>query len=190
MNTRQDTSATFKSHVNLVLVPVVARDVHGNAVGNLTKENFLLYDKGKPQEITRFALEKVGSKSLEADAVPVDDTPGQPEYRAGEKATTVVVPERYVAYLFDDVHINVSDIQRLRDAALRQIATHEAKRSRGNLHNVGLPAGGFHRRSGPAEGRHPAATAEYHGRGGRDGWRHGHGRGSYYFAHRSTSSSR
>jgi hypothetical protein len=41
----------------------------------------------------------------------------------GEKAATVVVPERYVAYLFDDVHITVSDIQRLRDAALRHIAT-------------------------------------------------------------------
>ena len=35
----------------------------------------------------------------------------------------MVVPERYVAYLFDDVHITVSDIQRLRDAALRHIAT-------------------------------------------------------------------
>ena len=86
MNTRQDTSATFKSHVNLVLVPVVARDVHGNAVGNLTKENFQLYDKGKPQEITRFALEKVGSKSLAADAVPADNTPDSPNI-AGEKAT-------------------------------------------------------------------------------------------------------
>ena len=66
MNTRQDNSATFKSHVNLVLVPVVARDAHGAAIGNLTKENFVLYDKGKPQEITRFALEKVGSKALAA----------------------------------------------------------------------------------------------------------------------------
>jgi VWFA-related protein len=121
MNTRQDTSATFKSHVNLVLVPVVARDVHGNAVGNLTKENFVLFDKGKPQEITRFALEKVGSKALAADAVPADATPDSPSIE-GEKAATVVVPERYVAYLFDDVHISVSDMQRLREAALRQIA--------------------------------------------------------------------
>jgi VWFA-related protein len=122
MNTRQDNSATFKSHVNLVLVPVVARDVHGAAIGNLTKENFVLYDKGKPQEITRFALEKVGSKALAADALPADTAPDSPNIEA-EKAATVVVPERYVAYLFDDVHISVSDIQRLRAAALRQIAT-------------------------------------------------------------------
>jgi VWFA-related protein len=124
MNTRQDSTATFQSHVNLVLVPVVARDAHGAVVGNLTKENFTLYDKGKLQVITRFAMEKVGSKSLEADATPVDATPAQgaPNSLEGEKST-VVVPERFVAYLFDDVHINVTDIQRLREAALRQIAT-------------------------------------------------------------------
>ena len=119
MNTREDTTATFKSHVNLVLVPVVARDAHGAAVGNLTKANFTLYDKGRLQEITRFAVEKVGSKSLEAEATPMDAAPDSPE--AG-KTTTVVVPERYVAYLFDDVHINVNDIQRLREAALRHVA--------------------------------------------------------------------
>jgi VWFA-related protein len=125
MNTRQDTTATFKSHTNLVLVPVVARDVHGMAVGNLTKENFTLYDKGKPQEITRFALEKVGSKSIEADATPVDadPTPGIPNSSEGPKSTTVVVPERFVTYLFDDIHISVADLSRVRDAALRHIAT-------------------------------------------------------------------
>lgn len=119
MNTREDPTATFKSHVNLVLVPVVARDVHGSAVGNLSKANFTLYDKGKLQEITRFAVEKVGSKSLEADMTPAD---GAPDPGTPAKST-VVVPERYVAYLFDDVHINVADLQRLRDAALRHIAT-------------------------------------------------------------------
>ena len=49
MNTREDTTASFKAHVNLVSVPVVARDLHGVAVGDLTKANFLLFDKGKPQ---------------------------------------------------------------------------------------------------------------------------------------------
>lgn len=124
MNTRQDTTTTFKSHTNLVLVPVVARDAHGNAVGNLTKANFTLFDKGKPQEITRFSVEKVGSKSLEADAIPVDATPGlgSPNIE-GEKPTTVVVPERFVAYLFDDIHISVGDLPRVRAAALRHIAT-------------------------------------------------------------------
>ena len=125
MSTRQDPTATFKSHTNLVLVPVVARDLHGNAVGDLTKANFTLFDKGKPQEITRFSVEKVGSKSIAADTTAADATatPGNPNNIEGEKATTVVVPERFVAYLFDDIHISVADLARVREAALRHIAT-------------------------------------------------------------------
>ena len=120
MNTSVDNTTTFRSHVNLVLVPVVTRDSHGRAVGSLTRANFTLYDKGKQQEITRFAVEKVGSKSLEADATAVDAGPGDGNPETAK--STVVVPERYVAYLFDDVHINVGDMTRLRDAALRHIA--------------------------------------------------------------------
>ena len=125
MNTRPETTATFRSHTNLVLVPVVARDFHGQAVGNLTKENFTLYDKGKLQEITRFALEKVGSKSLDADVTPadVDPTTGIPNSSDTPKSTKVVVPERFVTYLFDDIHISASDLVRVREAALRHIAT-------------------------------------------------------------------
>jgi VWFA-related protein len=124
MNTRQEPTATFRSHTNLVLVPVVARDVHGNAIGTLTKENFTLFDKGKPQEVTRFSVEKVGSKSLDVDTTPVDAGPPGISNNAEEaKETKVVVPERFVAYLFDDVHISVSDLPRVRDAALRHLAT-------------------------------------------------------------------
>ncbi len=123
MNTRQEPTATFRSHTNLVLVPVVARDQHGNAIGSLTKENFTLFDKGKPQEITRFSVEKVGSKSLDVDTTPVDaDPPGITASPEEAKTTKVVVPERFVAYLFDDVHISVNDLPRVRDAALRHIA--------------------------------------------------------------------
>ena len=125
MNTREEPTASVKSHVNLVLVPVVARDVHGMVVGNLTKANFVLYDKGKPQEITRFSVEKVGSKALPGDATPVDPAaaPPIPNSPDEDKGPTVVVPERFVAYLFDDVHISVNDLARIREAALRHIAT-------------------------------------------------------------------
>ena len=123
MNTREDSTATFQSHVNLVMVPVVARDAHGVVVGNLTKANFLLFDKGKPQELTRFSVEKVGSKALVGDATPTD--PAAPPIPSSEEDSgpTVVVPERFVAYLFDDVHISVSDISKIREAALRHMAT-------------------------------------------------------------------
>ena len=112
MNTHEEAAAAFHSHVNLVMVPVVVRDIHGAAVANLTKASFQLFDKGTPQEITRFSVEKFGSKPpLEANA-----TPGE------ENGPTVAVPERFVAYLFDDVHLAAGDLPRIRDAALRHIA--------------------------------------------------------------------
>ena len=123
MNTRQEPTATFRSHTNLVLVPVVARDQHGQAIGDLTKANFTLFDKGKPQEITRFSVEKIGSKSLDAEVTPVDADPPGISKSDDPKETKVVVPERFVAFLFDDVHISVTDLPRVRDAALRHIAT-------------------------------------------------------------------
>jgi VWFA-related protein len=117
MNTREETAA-FKSHVNLVMVPVVVRDVHGVAVDTLTKGSFQLFDKGKPQEITRFSMEKLGNKPpLEANAAP-----GSPLSSEEERGHAIVVPERFVAYLFDDVHLAPGDLPRVRDAALRHIA--------------------------------------------------------------------
>ena len=52
-----ETGATFRSKVTLVTVPVVVRDRHGKAVGNLQKDT-LLFDRGKQQTISKFAMEK------------------------------------------------------------------------------------------------------------------------------------
>ena len=117
MNTREESATSFRTHVNLVMVPVVARDAHGTAIGTLTKENFQLFDKGKLQEISRFSVEKVGTKApLEANA-----TPGIPQSGAEDKGHAVVVPDRFVAYLFDDVHLSVGDLPRIREAAERHL---------------------------------------------------------------------
>ena len=56
-----DAPATFSTKVNLVMVPVVVRDSKGKAVGTLTKEDFQLFDKGKPQVISRFTGRAAGS---------------------------------------------------------------------------------------------------------------------------------
>ncbi|MGA7410611.1 MAG: hypothetical protein WBW33_08995, partial [Bryobacteraceae bacterium] len=50
----RDSPATFQAKVNLVQVQVVVRDSNGKAIGNLKKENFLLFDQGKRQEVTKF----------------------------------------------------------------------------------------------------------------------------------------
>ena len=111
-----DAPATFKTKVNLVLVPVVVRDNQGNAVGTLKQEDFQVFDKGKPQVITKFSVEKSG-RPVTAEQVNVN-----PGATTGPEAG-MPIPERFIGYLFDDIHLEFTDLARVRDAADRHLAT-------------------------------------------------------------------
>ena len=113
----KEAPAVFKTRVNLVMVPVVVRDAKGHVVGTLTKDNFQLFDKGKPQEISKFSVEKSGGKAPKA--APADAIPAIP---GEEPPAPADLPERFVAYLFDDMHLPFADLVRSRDAAGRQLA--------------------------------------------------------------------
>ncbi len=110
----RDAPATFSAKVNLVMVPVVVRDGKGKAIGTLQKEDFQLFDKGKPQVISRFSVEKAGETvipaEVAADAAAIDKsiapaTPAAP------------IAQRFVLYLFDDVHTTTPDLIQARNAA-------------------------------------------------------------------------
>jgi VWFA-related protein len=106
-------ATTFKVNVKLVTVRVVVRDAQGHAVGNLHKEDFALSDNGKPQAISHFSVEQAGSQAARERATS-DEKPG-------EKLPSV--PEHYIAFVFDDIHIKFGDLVRSRTAAERHIAT-------------------------------------------------------------------
>jgi len=112
--TTRDEAPTFQSSVNLVRVPVVVRDKQGHAVGTFQKKDFLLTDHGKPQEIAQFAIE--GSAVPKAAQPAKAEIPGEPA--AGAK---LVVPTRFVAFVFDDVHLKLEDLMNARVAALKHI---------------------------------------------------------------------
>jgi hypothetical protein len=110
---------TLKVSVKLVPVTVVLRDSKGNVMGNLRKEDFQLFDNGKPQEITSFSVEGSGAGpgtgkpglGKSANAVAAFVGPSQP-----------AAALRSVAYIFDDIHAAFGDLVQARDAALRHIA--------------------------------------------------------------------
>src|SRR5579871_6633972 len=108
--TTHETPATFRTKVNLVLVPVVVRDKQGHAVGNLRKEDFQLFDKGKPQTISSFSMETIEGQSAKPAA---PETPAPNGLEAPATVDPTVVPNRFVAYLFDDVHLEQTDLMQV-----------------------------------------------------------------------------
>ncbi len=112
---QHDEQASFRTKVNLVMVPVVVRNVKGEAVGNLAKENFVLYDKGKLQVVSRFSVEKTAvTTSTMDDKGPASGEGGDP---------AVVIPDRFVALVIDDIHMAPGDLTRVREAADRFLET-------------------------------------------------------------------
>ena len=112
----KDTPATFKVRVNNVLVRVVVRDSHGKVVPNLKKEDFQLFDGRKLQNITSFAVE-----APRTSAVPLAPSPATENSPAAADPAVkaAALPQRFVAMVFDDLHMSMEDAVFVRDSATR-----------------------------------------------------------------------
>jgi len=120
ISSREETT-TFTVKVNLVEVRVVVRDPQGHVIGDLKQEDFVLLDNGKPQSITRFSVEKAGTPPVvheENAPAPAGTPSAQPAASAA-----AAIPQRYLAYLFDDIHLSTSDLAQARNAAIHQLQT-------------------------------------------------------------------
>jgi VWFA-related protein len=124
---------TFESKVNLVLVPVLVRDAQGRAVGNLTKDDFELFDKGKQQTIGSFSMVKRDSSGPEGKTAAT--APNEGLERAGVTAARST-PQRHLVYLFDDLHLNLADMAAVREAAVRHLKRALASTDRAAIFTV------------------------------------------------------
>jgi len=99
---------------NEVLVRVVVRDRQGHVVTNLKQDDFRIFDNGKLQAITHFELQ--GAPQVAATAAAPSSVPGAPG-----AAPPTVLPSRFMALFFDDMHLEYSDLVYTRDAAGRYL---------------------------------------------------------------------
>lgn len=115
-----ETTVTFTSGINLVPVKVVVRDKKGRAVGaELEQADFILTDRGKAQTVSRYSLEKQDRVEAQVVAERVDEA-GRPVFQ-DRPQRPIAIPERFLAYIFDDVHTDISDLIRAREAAVKQM---------------------------------------------------------------------
>lgn len=112
----RDVEPTFKLQVerNLVLVRVVVRDAKGAALDNLRKEDFQLFDRGKPQTISHFSVEKPAPKPAEK---PAEKKPPAELEAAEETEISPSAARRFLGLYVDDVHTTFENLVRARDAA-------------------------------------------------------------------------
>src|SRR6267143_4892185 len=114
----RDTPTTFKVRVNLVLVRVVVRDASGQVVNGLKKEDFQLFDNRKPQTISSFSLETPETHTASVVASP-SAAAGYSSSADTVAGKAVVLPQRFVSMVFDDVHLSMEDAAFVRDSATR-----------------------------------------------------------------------
>ncbi|MGB9455185.1 MAG: VWA domain-containing protein [Bryobacteraceae bacterium] len=94
---------SFQTGTKLVLVPVVVRDREGRTVTDLGRDSFQVFDRGKPQSIAAFSVERSEASQL--------------------ATATMVAPEHFIGYFFDDVSLHdFGTVAPLREAALHNIA--------------------------------------------------------------------
>jgi len=118
---RPPESPTLSVETNLVEVAVTVRDRGGKAVGGLTRDDFQILDRRRPQRITFFSEERAEGVTPVADNAAVEQ----------RLATTASLPPdgplvaphpRSLALFFDDTHSGVGGFDRARRAAQKLIA--------------------------------------------------------------------
>jgi VWFA-related protein len=108
----------FQTERNLVIVRAVVLDSGGHAVANLKKDDFRLYDDGKLQRILQFSRESAGEEgSPQTNAALQSSSGEQPE-----SGLAPAVARRFLGLYFDDVHMQNTDVMRIKAAARKYLA--------------------------------------------------------------------
>ena len=127
---QQPPRATFSMTTSVVVVNVTVLDRSGKPIENLTKDDFQLFEDGKPQHLQAVDLQRLNAKVLP----PVDQTPAEPLAAKGynpdaEKAAartsmlSKYQDRRLMILLFDFGSMQAAEQIRAKDAAIKFLST-------------------------------------------------------------------
>jgi VWFA-related protein len=120
----------FRSETELVTVDVVVADKHGEPVGDLKVEDFVIAEEGRRQRVQFFQPVTTGGRSR-------DDRPPQRAYRYSTNVGAQAHAGRSFVLFFDDVHLSQEEGERAK-RALEQFLNDEAQA--GDLVSLVAPA--------------------------------------------------
>ena len=108
---------TFRTGTTLVEFTIVALDVKGNPVTDLTKEELVLTDGGKPRDIAFFRFDGSSADAMEVVAAPLPEgfVSNRPEYlRAPQRNVTAIVMDFLNTAPNDQVTVRSQTLEYLR----------------------------------------------------------------------------
>ena len=112
---------TLHVEVPELLVPVVVRDKQGRAVGKLGQSDFTVFDQGKIRAITGFSVVKSAATGVVPTQAETGATAGSGVAVSGASAAPASSQKRFIVFLFDDRHLNSSDLAITQKAAIKML---------------------------------------------------------------------
>lgn len=106
----------IRIQVESVFVPVVVRDSSGHAISNLAKDDFQIFDNGKPVPISGFALEKRAEIYAVRSPAP-SPLASQVSPQQLPVPAPAPPPTRFIVFVFDNLHLSVSELVQTQKAA-------------------------------------------------------------------------
>ena len=129
----QQPRVTFKADVNFVEIHAVVTDERGNVVKDLVKDDFEVFEDGKPQTASVFSLVDL---PIDRPLASYAAQPVEPDVRS----ITRSFDGRLYVLVLDDLHTSALRSQLVRDAAKRFVQQYRWRKRSGR--------GGPHQRPG------------------------------------------
>ena len=145
---------TLKVDARTVLLPVTVRDKHGKLIQNLTRDDFLLTEDGKPQTFNYFAHDTNLPLTL---GLLVDTSMSQRDALVEERTAS----QKFLDQMLDQPADRAFLIQFSRDIELLEDLTSSKEKLRGALDKLGAPNFSPQDASGGAQRRRGGGTTLY-----------------------------